>query len=158
MKLRTVLPMLAVATFALAACASKVDYAKFHEKAVAAAKEAKEQVFEKVTFDGWYKNEDGKKEEIGKVEIKFNKGVFVNKTSLLSDAELAGKEMGVAFMLNALTAENIGEDDDFTYYAGSTFKVEIKDEDGKSTAQFNKYGLLTSMTGEDGKYTVKYSK
>ena len=157
MKLRTVLPMLAVATFALAACASKVDYAKFHEQAVEAAKQAKEQTFEKVVFDGWYKDDDGKKEEIGKVEIKFNKGVFVNKTSLLSDAELAATEMGVAFLLNALTAENIPEDEKTTYYAGGSFKVVAEDEDGKYTAEFNKYGLLTSMSGDDGKYTVKYS-
>ena len=158
MKLRTVLPMLAVATFALAACAPKVEYAEFHEKAVAAAKEAAKQTFEKVTFDGWYKDDDGKKQEIGKVEIKFKEGVFVNKTSILSDAELAGKEMGVALILNAVVAQSIPEDEKTTYYAGDTFKVVSEDEeDGKYTAQFNKYGLLTSMQGEDGKYTVKYA-
>ena len=156
MKLRTVLPMLAVATFALAACAPKVDYAKFHELAVEAAKEAAKQTFEKVTFDGWYKDGD-KKEEIGKVEIKFKEGVFVSKTSILSDAELAAKELAVAAMLNVMVAEAIPEDEKTTYYAGGSFKVVTEDEDGKYTAEFNKYGLLTSMSGDDGKYTVKYS-
>ena len=158
MKLKTILPMLAVATFALSACAPKVEYKEFHEKAVAAAKEAKEQTFEKVTFDGWFKNDDGKKEEIGKVEIKFNKGVFVGKTAVLSDAEKAATEGSVAFMLNLLVAENIPENEKATYYAGDTFKVVVDDEGDKYTAQFNKYGLLTSMDGEsEGKYTVKYS-
>ena len=38
MKLKTILPMLAVATFALSACAPKVEYKEFHEKAEAAVK------------------------------------------------------------------------------------------------------------------------
>ena len=157
MKLRNVLPMLAVATFALAACASKVDYDKFHEQAVAASKEAGDQTFEKVVFDGWYKDDADKKQDIGKVEIKFNKGVFVNKTAILSDAELAAKEMAIAAMLNLLTADKIGEEENTTYYAGSTFKVVSEQDGDKYTAEFNKYGLLTSMSGDDAKYTVKYS-
>ena len=155
MKLRTVLPMLAVATFALAACAPKVDYAKFHELAVKAAEKAKEASFSKVVLDGYTKDEDGKKEEFDNITLKFEKGSY-SATSLTHLDEVA-----VAIMLQALVAENIPEaekDEKVTYYAGGSFKVEAEEDGKKSVMEWNDLGLLTSMTGDDSKLTVKYSK
>ena len=158
MKLRNVLPMLAVATFALTSCASKVTYKEFHEKAVEAAKKAKEVSFSKVVFDGYYEDE-GKKEELKNIEIKFDKGEFAPKSEMsLSEGYM--NEVAVAMILQMITADVIPEDEEgkTTYYAGSSFKV-VSEEDGKKyTAEWNQYGLLTSMKGDGSEYTVKYSK
>ena len=152
MKLRTVLPMLAVATFALAACAPKVDYAKFHELAVKAAEKAKEASFSKVVLDGYEIDEDGKKQEFDNITVKFEKGAYAASSITHLD------EVAVAILLQTLVAENIPESDKVTYYAGGSFKV-VSEEDGKkNTMEWNDLGLLTSMNGDDGKLTVKYSK
>ena len=155
MKLR-VLPLLAVATFTLAGCAAKVDYAKFNEKAKAAAEKAKDVSFSKVVLKGYY-TEDGKKEDYDGVEIKFEKGTFLPKSGV-SVSEAYAKEVSAAFLLNFYVASAIPEDKDTTYYAGSTFKIVSVDDDDKVTAQWNKYGLLTSIKDKDSKITVKYSK
>ncbi|MBP5574617.1 MAG: hypothetical protein J6X50_02600 [Bacilli bacterium] len=149
MKLRTVLPMLAVATFALAACAPKVDYAKFHELAVEAANKAKDVSYSKVVLDGYTKDEDGKKEEWDKITVKFSKGTF--EATALTHLE----EIGAALYLNVMVAQTVGESENYTYYAGGSFKLEVKDGD---TYQWNEYGLLTSVTGSDSKLTVSYTK
>ena len=143
MKLRTVLPMLAVATFALAACAPKVDYAKFHEKAVEAAKQ--DPGYKKVTIKG---SEKGSVMGIS-IELKFDHvyekdGDSWKKTKGEDGAaDLAAAEI---FLMNA---SMVDEDKDCEYYAGSTFKVVYKDGDDKMEATFDKYGCLTS---EKGKY------
>ena len=155
MKLRTVLPMLAVATFALAACAPKVDYAKFHDLAVKAAEKAKEASFSKVVVDGYMKDEDGNKETFDKITVKFEKGAYAATSITHLD------EVAVAIMLQALVAENIPDadkDEKVTYYAGSTFKVEAEEDGKKSVMEWNDLGLVTSMTGDDSKLTVKYTK
>ena len=158
MKLRTVLPMLAVATFALTACASKVSYSEFHEKAVEAAKKAKDVSYSKVVIDGYTIDENGDKDEWSGLEIRFEKGAYATKSTLLSDP-VAFAEEGIAVaLLTGLRAENIGEDENNTYYAGSTFKVETVKDDKKSVAEYNEYALLTSISGESGNLTVKYTK
>lgn len=158
MKLRTVLPMLAVATFALAACAPKVEYSKFHELATEAAKKAKDVSYSKVVVDGYEIDDEGKKQEWDNLEIRFEKGAYTTKSALLSDPEAYAKEAVAVLMLSAMTADMMPEDEHCTYYAGGSFKV-VSEEDGKkNTAEFNEYGLLTSLSGDDGKMTVKYSK
>ena len=154
MKLRTVLPMLAVATFALAACAPKVDYAKFHELAVKAAEKAKEASFSKVVVDGYMKDEDGNKETFDKITVKFEKGAYAATSITHLD------EVAVALILQGIVAQNVPEDKDgkTTYYAGSTFKVEAEEDGKKSVMEWNDLGLVTSMTGDDSKLTVKYTK
>ena len=155
MKLNKVLPMLAVATFALAACAPKVDYKKFHEKAEAAAKKAKDASFSKVVVNGSVKY-GSMSYEFKDVSVKFESNKFV--------AGLDANEVMVAEFLNGNRAENILEDKETTYYAGSTFKVEANSKEGKGKMEWNKYGLMTliDVKAEDESYvakvTAKYSK
>ena len=158
MKLRTVLPMLAVATFALTACASKVNYEEFHKKAVEAVEKAKDVSYSKVVVGGYTKDEDGKKEEFDNVEIRFEKGAYATKSALLSDPVAYASEGILVGMLTALRADMIGEEENTTYYAGSTFKVVSEKDGDKYTAEWNEFGLLTSMDGDGTKYTVKYTK
>ena len=153
MKLRTVLPMLAVATFALAACASKVDYEKFHEKAVEAAKQ--DPGYKKVTIKG---SEKGSVMGVS-FEVKFDHvyekdGNDWKKTKGEDGAaDLAALEI---FLMNASMIE---KDDDCEYYAGSTFKVVFKDGDDKMEANFDKYGYLVSEKGkaDGGEVDIKVS-
>lgn len=154
MKLRTVLPMLAVATFALAACASKVSFEEFKKKADEAAEKAKEANYSKVVVDGYYED-DGEKTTFDKVTVKCEKGVFAATNALHIE------ETGVAIFLNITTAAGVaalGEDENTTYYAGGSFKVETVEDGKKNTATFNEYGFLTGMTGDSAKLTVSYTK
>ena len=151
MKLRNVLPMLAVATFALAACASKVDYDKFIEKAKEAAEKAKDVSFSEVVLDGYY-TEDGKKQNFDKVTVKFEKGSYAATNITHLD------EVAYAMVLEGLRAQNMPKSDKATYYAGSTFKVVYEDGDDKGTYEYNQYALLTSIKGDDSKLTVSYKK
>ena len=157
MKLRTVLPMLAVATFALAACASKVDYDKFIEKAKEAAEKSKEVSFSEVVLDGYY-TEDGKKQNIEKITIRFEKGAFATKSAALSAPVAYAEELVYVAMLEGLRAQNMPKSDKATYYAGSTFKVVYEDGDDKGTYEYNQYALLTAIKGDDSKLTVSYKK
>ena len=150
MKLRSILPMLAVATFTLSACASKVSFADFQKKANEAMEKAKDVSFSKVVVDGYISSE-GSKTEFDKVEIKFEKGSYTTDASLLSKESICALAMNFTFV--SLAA--IEEDEDCTYYAGGSFKVVDKD---KNQMEWNQYGLLTSMKTEDSKLTVKYSK
>lgn len=154
MKLRTVLPMLAVATFALAACAPKVSFEEFKKKADEAAEKAKEVSYSKVVVDG-YVEDDGEKQSFDKVTVKVDKGSFVPTNVLHVD------EIAVAAFLNVSTAAGVaalGEDENTTYYAGGSFKVETVEDGKKNTANFNEYGFLTSITGDSSKLTVSYTK
>lgn len=154
MKLRTVLPMLAVATFALAACAPKVSFEEFKKKADEAAEKAKEANYSKVVIDG-YIEDDGEKQTFDKVEVKVEKGVFTPKNITHLD------EIAAAAILNVTTASGVaalGEDENTTYYAGGSFKVETVEDGKKNTANFNEYGFLTSVTGDSSKLTVSYTK
>lgn len=166
MKLRTVLPMLAVATFALAACASKVDFATYKEKAVEACK--KESGYKKFTMKGTVKEENGG----AKTEIKLNHTYEITD-SLLSPVKRVKGEEGAtydsyAYVVLMMRADTfaIAESEDCTYYAGSTFKVVFKDEDGQTTYEFDKFGYVTSMKGKssngndkgEGDIKVSWSK
>ena len=143
MTLRKVLPMLAVTTFALAACAPKVDYAKFHEKAVEAAKQ--DPGYKKVTIKGSAK---GSAEGISmdfKFDHVYEKDGNDWKKTKGEDGFLL--EM-MAAMFVAMRAEDVVEDEDYEYYAGSTFKVVMKDGDDKAEVTFDKYGYVTSEKGK----------
>ena len=154
MKLRNVLPMLAVATFALAACAPKVDFKKFNEKAKAAAEKAKDVSFSKVVVNGEIKM-SGYSVEFKDVTVKFEKNAF---SGSLTDE----KQIMVVGYLNAMRAEAITESKDAVYYAGTTFKVESTSKDAEGKMEWNKYGLLTLLDTKSGddfmKVTAKYSK
>ena len=142
--------------FMLTACASKTDYATFHSKAGEAYEKAKEVSFSKVVVSGWEKNDKGEKEEYDNVTVKFEKGTYSTIGGLLDST---AKEIALAAMLNFTFASVMPEDEDATYYAGSSFKVEGKDSDGnKAVETWNQYGLLTSMKSADGQLKVSYKK
>ena len=149
MKLVKVLPMLAVASFCLMGCASKCDYAKFHEKATA----VKEHSFKKasVKLDG-SSNVAGLSVALkGTVKYIYNGGWELD----------ANDENGVAVqtasaLYIAQRAALVGEDDNLEYYAGSSFKIVEKDT--KITTEFNGFGLLTSYKSDSMKVSISYSK
>ena len=149
MKLVKVLPMLAVASFCLMGCASKCDYAKFHEKATA----VKEHSFKKATV-----KIDGSSSLVGiSVAIKGSVKYIYNGGWQISDddnSEAAVKTASLVYIVQ--TAAAVGEDDNLEYYAGSTFKVVEKDS--KATTEFNGFGLLTSYKSDSMKVSISYSK
>ena len=149
MKLVKVLPMLAVASFCLMGCASKCDYAKFHEKATA----VKAHSFKKATV-----NVDGSSSLAGiSVAIKGSVKYIYNGGWQISDDdknEIAVQTAATLYIVQ--TAAAVGEDDGLEYYAGSTFK--IVDKDSKATTEYNGFGLLTSYKSDSMKVSIKYGK
>ena len=149
MKLVKVLPMLAVASFCLMGCASKCDYAKFHEKATA----VKEHSFKKATV-----KVDGSSSLIGiSVAVKgdayfiYNGGWEQDKSKDVEAAVLTAASLYIA-----QRAALVDESDSLEYYAGTTFKV--VDKDTKATTEFNGFGLLTSYKSDSMKVSISYSK
>ena len=149
MKLAKVLPMLAVSAFCLVGCASKVDYAKFHEEAV----NVKEHSFKKATV-----KLDGATNLAGlKIELKGStKYIYNNGWQLADDddSELAVQTASALYI--AMTAALVTEDENLEYYAGGSFKV--VDKENKITTEYNEFGLLTSYKSDDMKASVSYSK
>ena len=139
----------AAALVLLTACGpSKVNYEKFHEQAVEAVKKAGEKEFA-VTVKGYYKDNDGK-HEMESISVKWSKGAFAPTSALHIDEDT------IAIMLNTLTADLVGEDDNTTYYAGNGFKTVAKTDEGDYTKTWNKYGLPTAVKSSDSNYTVSY--
>ena len=150
----------------LTACGpTKVDYDKFHEAAVEAAK--KENGYTKVVVDG-----KAKLKEDGKVtEYTFDKIEFTGFTNgRLSAAEKTAKMIGIlaegneakliAFTYANLTAELMPKDDKSTYYTGG-FQVTAEDDGQKATIKFDANGLPTSykLSGDaSGSVSFKWSK
>ena len=150
----------------LTACGGKkVDYAKFHEEAVAAAKN--ENGYTKVTVKGKAKiKEDGKVTEYTFDNLQFDgyTNGRMDAVTLAAKAAallLEGNEAKIiAFSLAGATAELIPEDKDTTYYV-SGFQVDSKDGDQKSTVKYDKNGLPTSYkySGDgSGSVTLSWSK
>ena len=146
MKLNKVLPFVAVAMFSLTSCASKCDYAKFHEKATA----VKEHSFKKASV---------------KVDTKSSIGVSINGTvkyiynggwELDANDSNGAVVQAEASLYIASTAALVSEDEGYEYYAGTTFKVVVKDT--KATTEFNRFGLLTSYKSSSTTIAIKYSK
>ncbi len=137
----------------LTACASKTDYDSFHKKAVEAAEKAKEVSYSAVTVSGSYVDNDGKKQDWDKITVSFDKGIF--KPTNLTHVD----EITIAGILNLATAQLVGNTDNTTFYAGSSFKVVYEKDDTKSTKLYNQYGLLTSSKSSDGdNLKVSYKK
>lgn len=48
-----------------------------------------------------------------------------------------------------------GEQEGYTYYAGSTFKIKMEDDNEKGVAKFDKYGMCTLMESESDEGSVE---
>ena len=141
----------AAALVLLTACGpSKVSYEKFHEKAVAALNDAKEKKFD-VTLKGTYKDDDGE-HKMDNVVLKWNEGAFAATNITHLD------EVGAAVILNLLTANLVGEDENITYYAGNGFKTVKTTDDGSVTTTWNKYALPTAVKGGGSSITASYKQ
>ena len=149
MKFLKVLPMLAVASFCLMGCASKCDYAKFHEKATA----VKEHSFKKASV-----KVDSSSDIAGvSIDVKGTVKYIYNNGWQISDEDTNGAAVQAASALYiVMTAAAVGEDDALEYYAGSSFKVVNKEN--KVTTEFNGFGLLTSYKSDNTTVSIKYSK
>lgn len=138
---------------ALVACngTKKVDYAKFHEKAVEAAKEKAPKV-KKAVYNGFVESE-GQKFEV--------KNLKVTEDTKITDVTLTEAGFITAAALMCGLPVKIPEDKDATYYVGNGFKVKSKAEDGKGVMEWDKYLNVTKVKVESTEgnmdFTVKYS-
>ena len=149
MKLNKVLPFIAVASFCLAGCASKCDYAKFHEKATAVKAHSYKKASVKINSSS---NVVGVSVELkGTVKYIYNGGWELDAND---DNGAAVQAASLVYILQ--TAAGVGEDENYEYYAGSSFKVVVKDS--KATTEFNGFGLLTSYKDNNTKVSISYSK
>ena len=149
----------------LTACAPKTTYADFHEKAVAAAK--KDSGYTKAVVNGTSKS-GNTTYEFKNVELKVTNGRYDVTNVTLSEVANYTAEQLAAYALIAVEAQSVTEkqqDDEskgtVTYYAGSTFKVVAKDDNGSATYTWNKFGLLKTLksTGDnETNIKVKWSK
>ena len=149
MKLVKVLPMLAVASFCLMGCASKCDYAKFHEKATA----VKAHSFKKASV-----KVDSESEILGvttsiKGTVKY---IYNGGWQLDANDDNKAAVQTAASLYIIMTAAAVSEDDGLEYYAGSSFKVVNKEN--KVTTEFNGFGLLTSYKSDNTTVKISYSK
>ena len=140
---KVLIPALSVAALVLGGCAMKCDYAKFHEKAVAAAQ--KEVKLTKGTIK--YTSKSSTKETSAEYHITWNAG---NKYWSLDEGSILDS-LFITATINA-RADSVGESEDYTYYAGATFKVETKD----ATYKYQGNGFITSYVAEGTKMTVSY--
>ena len=134
----------------LTACGpSKVSYATFHEKAVAAVEKAPE--YKKVTAKGSV--------TAASVELKLD-CVFEKKDSgweLTKGDAISGSAAAVYL---SMTADLVGEEEDTTYYAGNGFKITTNNEDGKGSITWNASGYITAIkvdAKDSGNMNVKFS-
>lgn len=128
----------------LCSCATKTDFATFKEKAVEAAK--LDSPYVKATVKGSAKSSTGE----STINIKYTKG-YTWAPEVNSMAALA---IGTLVFTQNVVFYTVSENENATYYAGSTFKYEC----GDLTVKFNKYGQVTSYAGDGYKLTVSYSK
>ena len=145
MKLAKVLPMLAVSAFCLAGCASKVDYAKFHEEAV----NVKKHEFKKATV-----KLDGSSNVAGlSIAIKGSVKYIFNNTWQIADDDSSEAASALYISMNAALVD---ENENYEYYAGGSFKV--VDKEAKVTSEYNGFGLLTSYKSDAMKVSISYAK
>ena len=147
MKLAKVLPMLAVSAFCLAGCASKVDYAKFHEEAV----NVKQHNFKKASV-----NVDSQGNITGisvKGTVKF---IYNGGWQIDAEDQSGAAVKAEASLYIAMTAAAVKEDENLEYYAGGSFKV--VDKENKTTTEYNGFGLLTSYKSDSTTVKISYSK
>ena len=149
MKLAKVLPMLAVSAFCLAGCASKVDYAKFHEEAV----NVKQHEFKKATV-----KLDGSK-DVGGLSIAIKgsvKYIFNNTWQIADDDSSEAAVQTASLVYIAMNASLVDENENYEYYAGGSFKV--VDKEANVTSEYNGFGLLTSYKSDAMKVSISYAK
>lgn len=158
------LAILGVCALSLTAC-GKVSFADFQSKASEALK--KDVPYTTAVVTGSTKSSSSSGSNEKKINAKLNVKGHVLTPASASVNDIAGSFVTL-FGLGTFSA---AENTDYTYYAGSVFKVtySASDEDGNkasSSISWNEYGLLTSIkgrgTGSDSKttynITVKYSK
>lgn len=123
-----------VACLSLASCAKSVDKDEYNAKLAEAQK--LEYDYTEMTIKGSMKSGSGKTE--------------VNETYDVKN--------GLSY-LSSITSAFAYFDGEVKYYAGSTFKVEYQDDEGKAVIEMNKYGLITyfSAESEDYSMTIKVS-
>ena len=131
----------------LTGCSSmkKVSYEKFHEQAVTAHEKGNE--YKTASVSGTIKSESS--------TTKIDKMTFTHTSLGWVADEISASSIVVGAVIS-VEAYALSESDDATYYAGGGFKVENKET--KDVAVYNAAGLITSMSGDGYKYTVKYSK
>lgn len=151
----------------LTACAPKCSYAQFHEKAVAAAE--KDSGYTKAVVNGTAKN-GNTTYEFKNVELKVTNGRYDISNVTLSELANYTAEQIAAYGMIGIEAKDVAEKQQgdeqesqgtVTYYAGSTFKLVVKDDKNSATYTWNKFGLLTSLksSGEtETNLKVKWSK
>ena len=149
MKLAKVLPMLAVSAFCLAGCASKVDYAKFHEEAV----NVKQHSFKKASVKVDSESEIAGISTSVKGTVKY---IYNGGWQRDAEDESGAALVAAASLYIAMTAAGVSEEDGLEYYAGGSIKVVNKEN--KVTTEFNGFGLLTSYKSENTKVSISYSK
>ena len=149
MKLAKVLPMLAVSAFCLAGCASKVDYAKFHEEAV----NVKQHSFKKASVKVDSESEIAGISTSVKGTVKY---IYNGGWQLDAEDESGVAVKAEASLYIAMTAAAVKEDENLEYYAGGSFKV--VDKENKTTTEYNGFGLLTSYKSDNTTIKISYSK
>ncbi len=132
----------------LTACGpSKVSYAKFHEKAVAAVEKAPE--YKKMTCKG----------TVVASSVTLNLDVAYEKKD--SGWELTKGDAASVLTVSTIifiTADKVSETEGATYYAGNGFKVVSKDDEGnKGTMTWNADGYIATIKtgGEKNKVDIK---
>ena len=147
--------LIGVASLAmLTACASKCDYDSFHSKAAAAVEKKGEASWTSAVVSGSYVDDNGKKQSYDNISLSMSKGVFSASNATHLD------EVGAALALNTfLRADYAGNNENTTYFAGSSFKTVYEKDGDKTTTNWNKYGLLVSIQYSSGdQFKVSYKK
>ena len=140
----------------LAGCAKEVSYADFHKAATEVEKH--QFTLATATMKGTIKD-DGEETKVDYTcELAYTVTLGVSAWAPKNTADITNKKALLLATFANMTAADVQEESDTKYYAGSTFKV--VSENG--TANFNKFGLITSMNskedGSDYKVTFKWSK
>ena len=149
---KVLVPMVSCAALLLSGCAVKCDYAKFHEKAVAACE--KEMPF--ATCEVKYSYESDGNKGNGTAKLKFGAdvaGVLTVKMWVV-DGDSNGYAATAAQIANT-KADSVPEYDDATYY---TVGNGLKAEREELVVSFNQYGLITSYKTPTQTYTLNYKK
>lgn len=123
-----------VACLSLASCAKSVDKEEYDAKLAEA--QALECDYTEMTIKG--------KMKYGSSSTEVNETLDFNSGSSY---------------LSSITSAFAYIDGEVKYYAGSTFKVEYQDDEGKAVIEMNKYGLITyfNAESEDNSITIKVS-
>lgn len=158
--------VLGLCALSLTSC-GKVSFADFQTKANAALKTTVD--YKSASVSGTVKFTG----ETDKTEKDVSASLTVNGHILTPASATSIDDITAAAYVNlfGIGTYSVAEVSDYTYYAGSSFKVTYKSTDSNgnksdSTVKWNKYGLVTSIVAKgsgasDTAYfnlTIKYSK